>query len=842
VVAGTDHGSHSSDGTPEADGLTGGNTTWRRNSHHCEIGAIGQSAGVDVEQVLASLTIDEQIALLAGVDSWTTAAIPAKGVPAVRVTDGPNGTRGTSWTGPRSACFPCGTALASTWDTELIERVGVALGKEARAKGARVLLAPTVNLHRTPIGGRNFECMSEDPILTARMATAYVTGVQSQRVATCIKHFVANDTEFERMTISSDVDERTLRELYLVPFEAVAPITRSLMTAYNKVNGIHAADHRWLLDDVLRNEFGFTGLTVSDWFGLHSTIDGLTATLDLEMPGPSIHRGALVKQAFERGEIDETPIRASARRLLELIDWTGADVDGEPGNEITLDDPEIDAVIYDAAIASTTLFSNNGLLPLATGQRIAVIGPNAIEYRIQGGGSASVRPKRVATIDQALAALGQSVTVEQGCRTEKVCPPINRRNATDLTVTYRHVADDGTVGDVVHTDTTGRLHQFWNAADAPTPNPQRYDVTFSARFMPTVTGEWTFGIIAVDPTTLTLDGEVVIATTDDTPRGDNFFGFGTTEQRITLALVEGTPVDVEITSRRRGSITSGIACGVLPPEPADLMDRAVAEAAAADYAVLVVGTNNDWESEGTDRTTMDLPGRQNELIDRVLAAQPNTVVVVNAGSPVTMPWFDDAPAVMQTWFPGEGGPAALADVLSGIAEPGGRTPTTVPMQLDDTLVADHYPGTDGHVAYAEGVFIGHRWFEQRGITPRVPFGHGLGYTTWDMAEPRLAGSVIEGLVTVEVDVTNTGARSGSTVVQCYVRPPAGPVVRPVHELKGFAKVTAEPGATITARITLDRRAFARWDAGWVVDPGTATVELGWSSAAIMRTAALDLPG
>lgn len=784
---------------------------------------------IDPAAILPTLTLEQKVALLAGHDSWHTVELP--GVPVMRCSDGPAGVRGTSWNGPASASFPCSTALGASFDPELVEEVGRALGREARSKGANMLLAPTVNLHRTPIGGRNFECMSEDPTLTAHLAVAYVKGVQSERVAACIKHFIANDTEFERMTISSDVDERTLRELYLVPFEAaVRPVdeggagVRSIMSSYNRINGTYAADHVELLRGVLRDEWGFDGVVVSDWFGLHSTAEGLIAGLDLEMPGPPIHRGDKLLTAVRNGEVSESLVDESVRRLLELFAW--AEVGDRPTEEITDDSPETRAVIRRAAIAGTVLLKNELVgpgpaLPIREGSNIALIGPNAAKPQIQGGGSARVRANRPVALLAALEARGVPVVHHQGCSIDKVLPPMDG----DFTVTYR------TPGSPEQTVATQRLQLMWMDDPAPGIDRGSFGATVRGTFVPDTDGDWELALTSVGPAVLRLDGEIVVDLS--VPQtGGAFFGVGSPEVRASVPLEAGRTYEVEVEYPHLdfGQLR-GLIVGAQGPQTGDTIADAAAVAAAADIAVVVVGTNADWETEGEDRTTMSLPGDQDELIERVAAANPCTVVVVNAGSPVSMPWLDRVAAVMQVWFPGEEAGNALADVLLGAAEPTGRLPVTVPKRLHDTPAYLSHPGQHGHARYDEGLYIGYRWYDARDIDPQFPFGHGLGYTTWTFGAASLSGTVADG-ITVRVPVTNTGDRTGTTVVQCYVEPHGDSPRRPLRELRGFAKVTVDPGETFEAEIWLPERAFATWspiEHAWVVPEGGYEVLVGTSS-------------
>ncbi len=781
---------------------------------------------------LESLTLQQKVTLLAGHDNWHTERLP--GVPAMRCSDGPAGVRGTSWTGPASASFPCGTALGATFDPELVHAVGEALAVEARSKGAHMVLAPTVNLHRTPIGGRNFECFSEDPLLTTRIATAYIRGVQKHRVACCIKHFVANDTEFERHTISSEVDEATLRELYLAPFEAtVKPVeqdgagVRAVMSAYNRINGVYASEHFDLLRSVLRGEFGFDGVVISDWYGTHSAARSLEAGLDLEMPGPPRERGSALLSAVLAGETSEARVDESVQRLLTLFDWLGLD-DGPTTTEETDDSAETRAVIRRASIASMVLLRNEGaVLPLAAQSNIALLGPNAERGQVQGGGSARVRANRPSMPLVALQARDVTIVHEPGCNIDKRL----RAMRGDFRVHY--VGVDGETADA----TTDRLQFIWLEKPAPNIEYSSFGVSIDGSFTPDVTGDWQVALTAVGSATLRIDGELVVDLS--TPQvGGAFFGLGSQEIRVALACEAGVSrrVQVEVAFEERAQLRGLLVCAQAPVID-DPIARAVAAARnATGAAVVVVGTNADWETEGEDRDTMGLPGEQDELIRRVAAVNPRTVVVINAGSPVAMPWLEEVAAVLQVWFPGEEFGEALADVLLGVAEPGGRLPVTIPRQLADTPAFAHHPGRDGRAVYGEGLLIGHRWYDAHGVPPAFSFGHGLGYTTWEMGAASVVGEIETG-IRLQVPVRNTGDRAGSTVVQCYIEPAAQTPGRPLRTLQGFAKVKAVAGEEVHAVIELDARSFSRWDTeqhAWVVADGDYSIMLGWSAAELSQ--------
>ena len=836
-----------------------------------------------VESRLAALSTEEKADLVAGEAIWTTKSFPEAGIPGIGVTDGPNGARGGGLlgTGTATACIPAGAVLGATWDPELVERLGGVLGDEARAKGCRVLLAPTINLHRNPLGGRNFECYSEDPILSGLVAAAFVRGVQSRGVATTPKHFVANDSEFERNTIDSQVDERTLRELYLVPFEyAVAEGgTWGIMSAYNRLNGTFCSENEWLLTQVLREEWGFDGFVISDWFAARSTAGSARAGLSLEMPGPGqwYNRGP-IGEALAAGEMDEGHLDRIAGDVLRLLERTGA-FDGpdgcEPGQEQELDRPEDRALLRGAAAAGTVLVANNGVLPLdpTTAGSVAVIGPNARKAQIMGGGSATVQAYRNVSLMDALGEEYPDLDVRyaQGCDIERSLIALSAPMLKGkLRMEYFNGHDWS--GPAVHARESGSGEMVFFGEPGPGVNPEAFSVRASGVLVAEDTGQHTVGLVQLGRCRVLLDGEVVLdATEGDYDRGDDFFGMGSEVISAPVQLTAGreTPIVIEYSSRD-SFMLCGARVGVKSQVDRDLIAEAEEAATSADVAVVVVGTNADWETEGRDRDWFDLPGDQPELIRRVAAANPNTVVVVNTGGACNLDWADQAAGVLVAGFGGQEMGYAVADVLFGVADPGGRMAMTVPARYEHSPAYLNYPGENGVVRYGEGLYIGHRWFDARAIEPAVPFGHGLSYATFEWSEPRVSGggdTDVSDPVILEVDVANTGDRSGSDVVQVYVEPPPSLLHRPVRELKGFAKVHLAPGERTTARIALDRRAFAyydpgdqsppgleigspvpawesdkRSDPGWYVDPGIYTVWTARSSADLAHAAEVHLSG
>jgi beta-glucosidase len=822
----------------------------------------------DIQQLLAELTLEEKASLTAGEDMWNIPGVERLGIPAIRVTDGPNGARGSALLGIGSVtalCVPCGSALGATWDPALVEEVGAAIGQEARTKSCRFLLAPTLNLHRSPIAGRNFECYSEDPLLSGKVAAAFVRGVQSEGVATTPKHLVGNEAEFERASMSSDIDERSLRELYLRPFELAVTEggALSIMTGYNRLNGRFCTEDRALLTDVLRADWGFEGVVMTDWFGVADTVASAAAGLDLEMPGPARAYGAALAAAVEDGRVPVEQLDASVERWLRLIDRLGAWDDGEPV-EASIDRPEHRAIAKRAATDSCVLLANDGILPMADGDlTVALIGPRADRVHMMGGGSAQLSPHHRTSLLTVLGErLGDRLRFETGGRIDRSTPEISGgalRTPTGepgvLVELWNGATTDGTPdGRLVLTDT--RVLVSTNPAPGIADD---YSFRATTTYTPERSGSFVLTMVEVTTTSLRVDGEVVFAEDPGLARGADILGMASIEREHPIELVAGRPVELVVEQRSQGpAMLSAAKVGLRTADASDPIAEAAEAAAASDVAVVLVGTSEDWESEGHDRTSMDLPGDQDELVRRVAAANPRTVVLVNAGAPVAMPWADDVAAVVQIWLGGQEMAPAVDAVLFGEAEPAGRLPTTIPLRLEHNPTFGTFPGENDHHRYGEGLLVGYRWYDTRQLPVRFPFGHGGSYTTFEWGSPAVSATELPtgGTVTVTVPVTNTGPRRGAEVVQAYVAPPAGALHGPARELAGFAKVWLDPGETATATIELGERAFAHWlptpddeiearmagsfmstrtgpphvEPGWWVEAGTHRIELGASVA------------
>ena len=681
------------------------------------------------------LSLEQQAALLSGDGPWHTLAIPPE-LPAAELSDGPHGLRtetGVDMVWIPSTCFPTGSALGATWDRDLVARVAAAIGEEARALGVQLLLGPGVNLKRTPLCGRNFEYFAEDPALAGDLAAAYISGLQSAGVGACLKHFAANNQETERTEISVEADERTLRELYLETFRRaiLAADPWAVMCSYNRIGGVHASQHRWLLTDVLRRDWDYRGLLVSDWDAVHDPAAAVAAGLDLEMPGTDGRSAAAIVAAVREGRLGAEAGATAAPRVVEFVRRVLPDAESpegsvielgvEPGRPLTSEQLALlgaethHQLAREASAAAITLLRNErGALPLAAGDAasIAVVGAYATVPRIQGGGSAGVAPVHV---DEPLAAI-------------------------------REVARD-------------------RVAYAPgyaVPDTDYYQ-------------EW--------PPAVAADPETLLAEAIDCARG-------------------------------------------------------------ADVVIAFVGLPLSAEVEARDRRHLSLPAEQVRLLAELSGLGKRLVVVLAAGSAVDLaPWHDRADAILLTWLGGQAVGGATADVLFGLREPSGRCGETFPLALADTPGIADFPGRDGHVHYDEGVFIGYRWYDAEQLAVRYPFGHGLSYTSFDYRDPEVLEAP-DGTVRIAVTVVNTGTRVGSEVVQLYVAPPPAGPDRPPRELKGFEKVTLEPGAARRVAFELGVRDFAFADIAaqcWRQLPGTYTIALGSSSRWLRAELPLNRP-
>ncbi|SFR68485.1 beta-glucosidase [Agromyces sp. CF514] len=661
--------------------------------------------------VVADLTLEEKASLTSGADFWSTKAVDRVGLPSIVLTDGPHGVRlqradsdhlGIGDSVP-ATCFPPAVALGSSFDPELLERVGTALGEEAQAEGVGVLLGPGINIKRSPLCGRNFEYLSEDPLVSGVLGSALVRGLQSQGVGASLKHFAANNQEADRMRVSADIDERPLREIYLRGFQRVVEDAQpwTVMCSYNRLNGVYTSEDPWLLTKVLRDEWGFEGLVVSDWGAVNHRVTGLVAGLDLEMPSSAGRTDAQLVAAVQDGSLAEADLDLAARRNVELVQKAVRNARADA----TYDVAAHHGLAREVAAASIVLLKNEGVLPLAADASVAVIGELARTPRYQGAGSSQINPTK---LDNAL----DEIRVLAG----------------------------GTGSDA--------------------------GVAFAA-------------------------------------------GYG----------ADGS-------------------------SSAELTAEAVAAASAASTVLLFLGVPAAQESEGFDREDLELPAAQLELLDAVLAANANVVVVLSNGGVVRLSGFADrVPAIVEGWLLGQAGGGAVADVLYGVVNPSGRLTETIPVRLADSPAYLDFPGEHSHVRYGEGLFVGYRWYDARDLAVTYPFGHGLSYTSFGYSDAAATASP-EGIA-VRVTVTNTGDRDGAEIVQVYTSVPDSTVVRAPRELKGFAKVSLAAGESREVEVLVRRKDLAHWDTRvdeWVVEGGAYEVSVGSSSRDIRATATVGVEG
>lgn len=790
------------------------------------------------DRLIGRLSLEQKVRLLTGATTWRTAGEPGIGLREMVTSDGPAGVRGEAWDERRtSVLLPSASALGAMWDEGLVEHLGGLLAAEAARKGVDVVLAPTLNLHRSPLGGRHFECFSEDPELTGRTGAALIRGIQALGVAATAKHYVANDSETDRLTVDVRASERTLREVYLAPFEAAVEAGVWLvMAGYNAVGGTTMTASP-LLAEPLKGEWGFDGVAVSDWAAVRTTEETGRAALDLAMPGPDSPWAASLVRAVKDGLVAEETVDQKVHRLLRLAHRVGALEPRRPRRVPATATRDTRALLRRAVSAGTVLLRNDDVLPLDPAElsTVAVLGVHAASPRVQGGGSAGVFCSDVVTPLAGVRARLQGrarVVYEPGPAPGAPPAALDTDRCTD--------PESGAPGVRLRVlDAEGRelyaQRRLSGRQLEPDLPPGARTVEIGAILRPHQSGEWTFGVGGFGRMTLTIDARTLL---------DGEFPGDTDDPAVvhvnppvhTVRTVLTAERPVHVVARRelvpsRGRATV-VAAAPPQPDPAAALEDAVRAARHADAAIVVVGTTEHSETEGYDRTGLVLGGRQDELVRAVAAANPRTVVVVNSGGPVELPWHEEAGAVLLTWFPGQEAGTGLADVLFGLAEPGGRLPTTWAASLSDAPVTATRP-VDGRLDYAEGLHIGHRAWLRAGREPAYWFGHGLGYTTWEYAAVHAPAHVTAGEpFTARVTVRNTGSRAGREVIQVYLARPDSAVERPERWFAGYATVRAEAGRTASVEVVVGPRALRHWSEahhGWATEPGPYRLIVGRSA-------------
>ncbi|GLA47042.1 hypothetical protein AnigIFM63604_000906 [Aspergillus niger] len=822
-----------------------------------------QIANADIEELIKQLTLDEKVALLTGDDFWHTVPIPRLGIPSIRLSDGPNGVRGTRFFGSvPAACLPCGTAIGATFDRNLAVQVGHLLAAEAKAKGAHVILGPTINIQRGPLGGRGFESFSEDPLLSGIIAGHYCKGLKEENIVATLKHFVCNDQEHERMAVNSILTDRALREIYLLPFMIAIALGKpeAIMTAYNKVNGLHVSESPTLLQGILREEWGWEGLLMSDWFGTYSTSEAIHAGLDLEMPGPTRWRGGALTHAITANKVPMATVNARVRAVLRLVQQASRSGIPERALELQLNRAEDRQLLRKIASEAVVLLKNDdNILPLDKTKKIAVIGPNSKIATYCGGGSAALNPYEAVTPFEGISnSASGGVEFAQGIYGHQNLPLLGKRLRTQdgLTgFTLRIFNDPPTVANRVPLEERHETDSMVFFLDYNHPKLQPvWFADAEGYFVPEESGMYDFGLCVQGTGKLFVDGKLLVNNANVQRPGPSFLGSGTMEERGTLELTAGRQYKVHVqwgcaktsTFKVPGVVDFGHggfrfgACRQLSPHTG--IEEAVQLAASVDQVVLVAGLSAEWESEGEDRTSMGLPPHTDELISRVLEVNPDTVVVLQSGTPVEMPWIQNAKAVLHAWYGGNETGNGLADVIFGDVNPSGKLPLTFPRHVKNNPTYFNYRSEGGRVLYGEDVYVGYRFYDEIEIDPLFPFGHGLSYTTFELSGLSFErdSNSLHAICTLR----NTGSRAGAEVIQLYVAPVSPPIKRPQKELKEFRKVWLEPGAEDVVQIPLDLvRATSFWDeksSSWCSHSGTYRIMLGTSSRGAFLESPIEL--
>ncbi|KAM5363612.1 hypothetical protein ACJA88_013482 [Fusarium oxysporum] len=838
-----------------------------------------------VEDLVDHMSLAEKVSLIAGEDWWRSVALPRLNIPSVKVTDGPNGARGQSFFKMTPAVvLPNATAMAATFSSTLPTEAARLLAAETKARSSVCLLAPTINICRSPLGGRSFESFSEDPTLSGIIAAEYIKGLQSHGISAAIKHFLANDQEHERMGQDSIIAPRALREIYLRPFQIAQARAApwSYMTSYNKLNGTHCAEHDWLLKDLLRGEWGFEGLVISDWMGTYSVAEAINAGLDLEMPGkPRWRQLQLVRHSINAHKILPETLN---ERVVTLLRWvqklSALNPDIVYGRDDSIEwtrkenQEEDAALVRRIASEGIVLLKNEtSTLPIVRG-KVAVIGPNAKNGVITGGGSARLRPAWRVTpwqglVDNKPDDIELSYTL--GCKGSKFLPVFGEEFTSMDGVTpgfnmLHYAIVDGKQA------SQPAVSEVWNNSDimlADFKHPDLGDDYFTeiqALFMAPTTGDWQFEVSVTGQAWVYLDDELVADLSQEQKRTSSFFGNGGNGTIITVAVVKDKVYKFRLLHDSRKPPLApgqdsqplqliGMKLGSFPVIDEDkAINEAVELAKASDVAVLVVGLDQDWESESYDRPNLSLPLRLNDLVRRVAVEAPDTkkVVILQTGSAVSMPWLENVDSVIWPWYGGNEAGNAIADVVYGKVNPSGRLPITLPKRELDIAANLNFKSARTKTYYEEGIWVGYRHFNARGIEPMYPFGHGLSYTSFEYSDlivsPSTSASPDEWKISVSAKVTNTGSVPGAHSVHFYTTPPpatSNSLTHPEVTLQGFNKTAVLlPGGSETVTVEMDKYAISHWDeltSVWRAEPGEWHVQIGTNAQTMCAKERFTVP-
>lgn len=816
----------------------------------------------DIDYILEQLSIHEKTSLLAGIDFWHTKAIERLDIPSLRFSDGPNGVRGTKFfNSVPGAVLPNGTGLASTFNKKLLKKAGNLLGEEAKHKGAHVVLGPTTNIQRGPNGGRGFESFSEDPYLAGIASAEIISGIQDQKVAATIKHYVCNDLEHERNSSDSILTQRALREIYLEPFRLAVKYSSPIcfMTGYNKVNGEHVSQSKFLLDGVLRKEWKWDGTIMSDWFGTYTISKAIENGLDIEMPGPPIYRTIeAVRRQFIAKELNINDIDERVLNVLKLIKY--AKESGIPENAAedsknnTIETRNLLRQITNESIV--LLKNDNSLLPFKKTDDIAVIGPNSKFGAYSGGGSASLKPYYIVTPYEGISsAIGKEAEYTVGCYNHLSLPGLGEHLLNPFT------GDKGFRMSFYHEPRGTANREKFDELDLQTSYHMLVDYVndkiknnlfycdLEGILIPTETADYEFGVTVLGTAQLFIDDALVVDNKTKQTKGKSFFNSGTIEVKNKIHLVKDKKynIRIEFGSGKTYTITKeegvgfggngAIAFGFAKViDPGEEILNAVNLAKSHDKVILCIGTNGEWESEGYDRENIELPGHTNELVEAVLKANPNTVVVNQSGTPVEFPWVARSRGLIQAWFGGNELGNAISDVIFGEVNPSGKLSLSFPKKFEDNPAYLNFHTERGRVLYGEDIFVGYRYYEKMKRPVEFPFGFGLSYTEFELKNLRVEVDELTDELLVQVEIKNIGEVTGSEVIQVYVSKVESDVIRPVKELKGFNKVELSPNETKNAEIKLSLKDsisfFDEYHEKWCAQKGEYEIRVGSSSADI----------
>ena len=791
--------------------------------------------------VVKQMTLEEKIDYIGGYKRWYVRAIPRLGLPAVRMADGPQGVRNNT----KSTLYPSGVAAAATWDTALIEQMGISLGKDSRARGVHILLGPGANIYRSPLCGRNFEYFGEDPFLAGEIATAYIKGVQSMGVMACIKHFAGNNQEWARHSVSSDIDERTLNEIYFPAFEKAVKEgnVATIMTSYNLLNGVHASEDKYLNQTVLRDWWGFDGFVMSDWVSCYSPVNVARWGVDLEMPLAQCQKPELIKQLVEQGVIDERALDAKCQNIIQTIFAFEFDKREQLDKSLPENNAECDAVAHKLSQAAIVMLKNeNNFLPIKKGN-VVVCGPNADKI-VTGGGSGFVTPLISYSVAQGMSEIDKKIK-STFVPLHGASKPLPGVVYADKEMTKEGVAAEyftnakleGTPAHSFITDKVGIVENVFGAHNDMVNVSTRH--TFY--YKPTTTHFYRFTVDTNDGFRCYINDKMVMA--------DLWTKTSSTEGAMELELKAGEVYKFVLEHNNiSGSIAANMGFELLNKE----QDKNAPIFKAADCIVVCLGHNNRTEKENYDRT-FELPEGQVEYLQYILKHNKNVVVVLNGGGAIEMAsWMNDVKAVLMAWYPGQQGGLAISEIITGKISPSGKLPISIEAKLEDNpcsanyhenvdRVRSHKINPHARVEYREGIFMGYRGYEKNGVKPLFPFGFGLSYTSFDYSNLDIKADGKE--FVVSFDVKNTGKVAGAEVAQVYVGDDVCSLVRPAKELKGFDKVYLKAGETKRVSVRLDDEAFRFFDPierQFKVEAGSFTVYVGSSSADIRLNGKLEV--